>query len=318
VKVEVRTFLDVFPQTSLWLVPPAETKDGSRRLGADLLLVGSRDAHPIDWARLERAFGEERIAADLRSTRVLGDPPALAAAWAMGREEMDRWSRDSSVFPRGTPVNTDDYPYVELVAPRRNVTPPAEAAQAAFAQYQALGRAAGDVRGAIVNQPLLASSGPLAAVLLERLGERYAGAAQPDRATAAFLAASKADPGSARARARAGELLLAAGRAAEAERLLAEAVRLDPTRARAWEGLGSIFLDRRDYARAEHAHRELLRLEPANVAAWLRLAAALARLGKWEGAKDALATALSIDPRAPVDPELAAYIDRQVKGVTVR
>ena len=318
VKVEVRTFLDVFPHASLWLVPPVEAKDGTRALGADVLLVGSREERSIDWGRLERAFGDERIAADLRSTRVLADAPAVAAAWAMGREEMERWSKDAASFPRGTPVNTDDYPYVELVAPRRNVVEPVEAARAAALQYQAMGRAAGDVRRAIVNQPLLDSGGPLAAVLLGRLGERYAAAAQPERALAAFLAAAKADPAGAAAAARAGELLLSEGRAAEAERLLAEAVRLDPARARAWEGLGSIFLDRRDYARAEEAHRALLRLEPANVAAWLRLGAALARQGKWDGAKDALATALSIDPRAPVDPELAAYVDRQVRGVTVR
>ena len=318
VKVEIRTFLDVFPHASLWLVPPVEAKDGSRALGADVLLVGSREERSIDWGRLERAFGDERIAADLRSTRVLADAPAVAAAWAMGREEMERWSKDAASFPRGTPVNTDDYPYVELVAPRRNVMEPAEAARAAALQYQAMGKAAGDVRHAIVNQPLLDSGGPLAAVLLGRIGERYAAAAQPARALIAFLAAAKADPAGAAAAARAGELLLSDGRAAEAERLLAEAVRLDPTRARAWEGLGSIFLDRRDYARAEEAHRALLRLEPANVGAWLRLGAALARQGRWDGAKDALATALSIDPSAPVDPELAAYVDRQVRGVMAR
>jgi spermidine synthase len=317
VKVEARTFLDVFPHASLWIVPPIEAKDGSRRLGADLLLVGSREPHPIDWARLERAFGDERIAADLGATRVLADPPAVAATWAMGRPEMERWLReDASLFPRGMPVNTDDYPYVELVAPRRNVVEPADAARAAALQYQAMGRAAGDVRGALVNQPLLASGGPLAGVFLFRLGERYAAAEQPLRATAAFLAAVQADPDSAAAAARGGELLLADGKAAEAERLFASAVRVDPSRARAWEGLGAIYLDRRDYPRAEAAHRALLRLEPANVAAWLRLGATLARQGKWDGAKDALATALSIDPRAPVDPELAAYVDRQVRGVT--
>jgi spermidine synthase len=316
VKVELRTFLDVFPEASLWLVPPVEAKDGSRSLGADLLLVGSREGHPIDWARLERAFGNPRIAADLRGTRVLADPPAVAAAWAMGRKDMERWSREDAT--RGAPVNTDDYPYVELVAPRRTVVEPTEAAHAAALQYQAMGKAAGDVRRAIVNQPLLASGGPIAAVFLGRLGERYAAAAQPERATAAFLAAVKADPASAALASRAGLMLLDQGRAAEAQRLLAEAVRRDSTLARAWEGLGSIYIDRRDYARAEEAHRALLRLEPANVDAWLRLGAALARQGKWVEAKDALATALSIDPRAPVDSELAAYVDRQVRGVTVR
>jgi spermidine synthase len=318
VKVEVRTFLSVFEHASLWLVPPVVSADGSTRLGADLLLVGTREPHALDWPRLEGAVGDARVGADLRATRVLADAPAVASAWAMGREELERFAEDRGLFPRGAPLNTDDYPYVELVAPRRNVVAPAEAARAAALQYAAMGKAAGDVSRIVARPPGGTLDGPLGAVLRSRIGERYARAAQPERAVAAFTAAAAADPNDAHARTRAGQLLLDAGRAAEAERVLGEAVRLDPTRARAWEALGSIFLERRDYPRAEEAHRALLRLEPANVSAWLRLGAALARRGRWDGAKDALATALSIDPRAPVDPELAAYIDRQVEGVTPR
>ena len=87
-KVELKTFVSVFPHASLWLVPPTAAADGSRNLGADLLLVGSREPQSIDWPKLERAFGDSRIGADLRSTRVLADATALAASWAMGRDEM--------------------------------------------------------------------------------------------------------------------------------------------------------------------------------------------------------------------------------------
>ncbi len=311
VKVEVRTFLAVFPQASLWLVPPALAADGARRLGADLLLVGSLEPQSLDWPKLERAFGDTRLGADLRSTRVLSDPTALVAAWAMGREEMERWVVDRQAFPSGTPLNTDDYPYLELVAPRRNVMRSADAARAAAAQYESFGRSAGDVTRVIAGQPLLPAGGAIAAVFFHRLGERYETAAQPERAIAAFEAAALKDPRDAVAHARAGELLLERGRQAEAQAHLAEAVRLDPTRARAWEGLGALALDRRDYPQAEQAHRSLLRLEPANVSAWLRLGAALARQGKWAGAEDALETARSIDRSAAVDPELLAYVRQQ-------
>ncbi|HVO09890.1 MAG TPA: tetratricopeptide repeat protein [Vicinamibacteria bacterium] len=314
VKVEIRTFLSVFPEASLWLVPPAAAPDGSRRLAADLLLVGSREPQAIDWARLERAFADSRVGADLRATRVVEDPASLVAAWAMGRAEMERWSGDRA---DGALLNTDDYPYIELVAPRREAGRPAAAARAAAAQYEALGRAAGEVTRLITGQPALAAGGPLAAVFLDRLAERYLRMAQPDRAIATFVAAIASDPRDATAWTRAGTLLLERGRPAEAEPRLAEAVRLDPTRARAWEGLGAIASDRRDYPRAEEAERALLRLEPANVSAWLRLGAALARQGKWAGAQDALETARSIDPTAAVDPELLAYVRRQARGLTL-
>ncbi|MGE5125373.1 MAG: tetratricopeptide repeat protein, partial [Betaproteobacteria bacterium] len=315
-KVELKTFLSVFPQASLWLVPPTAAADGSRRLGADLLLVGSREPLAIDWPRLERAFADSRIGPDLRSTRVLGDAAALVAAWAMGREEMARWAEDPAAFPSGTPLNTDDYPYVELMAPRRNVVRPADAARAAAAQYEALAAAAGDVTRRIVGEPSLSAGGRIAAVFLDRLAERYARAGQPQRAIVTYGAALAKDPGDAPAHARAGCLLLEQGRPAEAEPHLAEAVRVDPTQARAWEALGEIALDRRDYARAEQAQRALLRLEPANVNAWLHLGAALARQNRWEGVLDALETARSIDPKAPVDPELLAYARKQARGIT--
>jgi tetratricopeptide (TPR) repeat protein len=314
VKVELATFLSVFPQTSLWLVPPTAAADGARNLGADLLLVGSREPQSLDWPRLERAFGNPRIGDDLRATRVLGDPTALAAAWAMGREEMARWAADRTAFPSGTPLNTDDYPYVELVAPRRNVSRPADAARAAAAQYEALAAASGDVTRVIVGEPSLRAGGAFAAVFLDRLAERYARAGQTDRAVATFGAALARDPRDATAHARAGGLLLERGRPEQAEPHLTEAVRLDPTLARAWDAIGAIAVDRRDYARAEQAQRALLRLEPANVSAWLHLGAALARQDRWEGALDALETARSIDAKAPVDPELLAYVRRQAAG----
>jgi cytochrome c-type biogenesis protein CcmH/NrfG len=91
-------------------------------------------------------------------------------------------------------------------------------------------------------------------------------------------------------------------------------VAADPDDAKAWESLGGFALDRRDYARAAEAHRQLVRLEPENTPAWLRLAGALARLQRWAEAKDALARARSLDPKAPVAPELVAFLEQQASA----
>jgi spermidine synthase len=313
-KVEIKTFLAVFPHASLWLVPPVGPEGGIKNLGADVLLVGGREPQRLDWPRLERAFADAALGRELRSTRVLEDALGLAATWTMGRPEMERFAEDRRAFPGGTPLNTDDQPYLEFVAPRRTVVRPSEAARQATAQYAAMGAAAGDPVEVLSGVPALAASGPRAAEFLRELAERHVAAVQPERAVRALAAAIGANPDDVAAHARAAELLVGRGRPREAEREYAEVVRLDPSRASAWEAIGGIALDRRDYARAEEAHRELLRLDPRKVSAWLRLAAVLARQERWSEARDAIARAQALDAKAPVDPQLLAFIEQKAAG----
>ncbi len=310
-KVEIKTFLSVFEHASLWLVPPVGPEDGIKSLGADMLLVGSREPQRLDWARLGRAFADETLAAEIRSTGVLEDPLALAATWTMGRPELERFADDPKAFPRGTPLNTDDQPYLEFVAPRRTVMRPSEAARQATAQYAAMGAAAGGSWTVLLGVPALDAGGPRAAVLLRELAERHVAAVQPERAVKALLAAIEANPDDVGAHARAAELLVERGRPREAEQQYAEVVRLDPSRASAWEAIGGIALDRRDYVRAEEAHRALIRLDPGKVAVWLRLGAVLARQERWSEARDAFAKARALDPKAPLDPQLLAFIEQK-------
>jgi spermidine synthase len=269
VKVELMTFASVFPEVSLWLVPPVGGESGPH-LAADLLLVGSRQPHALEWTRLRQAFRGE-VGADLRSSGVIRDEAALVASWAMGGEALRRYARDPA-FPRGTPLNTDDHPLLELVAPRRKILPPSEVVRRAQAQYGALAAV-----GRPEDLPLRGLPATEAAAFWQALGERYAETVQPDRATFAL------------------------------ERSLA----LDPAREGAWEALGLASLDRRDFVRAENAHRQLLRLRPRDVPAWLRLAAALARQSKWAEAREALRRARALEPEAQVDPALLEFVERQ-------
>ncbi len=274
VKVELATFVSVFPHVSLWLAPPVGPEAGVKNLAADLLLVGSREPHRLDWPRLERAFADPGIGGDLRATGVFADAPTLAATWTMGRAGILRLVEDRQAFPSGTPINTDDHPYIEFVAPRRNVMGPAQAARLAAGFYAEMVGAGEDVRSALSGAP---SGGAAEAAFLHAMADRYVAAVQPERVARTIDAAVLAFPGD----------------------------------ARAWEALGNFALDRRDYRRAEEAHQALVRLEPESVAAWLRLAAILARERRWSEARGAITKALALDPKAPVDAELLAFLDRQ-------
>jgi tetratricopeptide (TPR) repeat protein len=273
----VATFLSVFPHVSLWLAPPVGPEVGVKNLAADLLLVGSREEQRLDWPRLERAFADPGLGEDLRSTGVFGDAPTFAATWTMGRGEIEGWLEDRKAFPRGRPLNTDDHPHLEFVAPRRNVMGPARAARLAADLYAEMVRAGGDVKPMLSGAP---SGGAAKAAFLRTLADRYFAAVEPERYV----------------------------------RTLEAALAAFPDDAQAWEALGNFALDRRDYRRAEEAHRALVRLEPEDTAAWLRLGATLARLARWREAREAIARARELDPRAPVDAELVAFLERKAGG----
>jgi len=307
-KVEVKTFLTVFPHASLWMVPPVISKDGSPKLGADMLLVGSARPHVLDWARVEPLLGDTPVGRNLRATHAVDDALALVASWTMGRAEMERWVEDEKAFPAGTPLNTDDRPYVEFVAPRRNVVGPLEAARAASAQHAAIGAAAGDAREAVRGiLPDAPDNGQIAG-LYRDLARRYARAGQKQRAYKALDAAISALPDDPLAHTQVAELLLESGRQVEALGRLSVAVRVDPDSVHAWDLLEQIAIERRDYPLAEKADRAILRREPTNVDAWLRLAAVLARQSEWKEAHEALVWARRLDPQAPVDVELERFI----------
>lgn len=306
VKVEIKTFASVFPHASLWLVPPQPPQRGGH-LSADVLLVGSLQPHVLDMARLGHLFRETRVGVDLAGTGVIDDPSSVVAAWAMDREALLAFAEDRAAFPRGTPLNTDDFPYIEFVAPRRNVTPRVDAIRAALDLYQELGRGGPQSMPALAGIPDAATE----ARLLADVAERQVRGALPERAVRTLQVALQKVPASAAIHARLGELLIDRGRAAEGEARLRRAVELDPSLHAAWDKLSTVYLDRRDLGKAEAAHRELIRLRPEYVPAYLRLGAILVRQHQWRAARETLEEARRRDAQAPIDPQLLRYIDAQ-------
>ena len=100
-RLVLRTFLSVFPGSSLWT--------GSR---GDFLLIGFRDGPPsrVDARTIDaRATGNHRLA---RSFRFLGDSPAdsVLTSYFLGTDELQ-------VYAGKGEINTDDLPLLEFRAP---------------------------------------------------------------------------------------------------------------------------------------------------------------------------------------------------------
>ena len=276
VKIELATFAAVFPYASVWTVPSA-TKDGQALVTGDLLLVGSEEPHALDWNRLSWAFEQEALAKDLKSTRVLSDEVAVLASYAFGRQDLLRYVADATLFPRGTPLNTDDKPWIEFRAPRRNVLPPAEVPRLAQELHRQFGEASSEELPPVTGHPGVRAGGRAVAPLHVALSERW----------------------------------MLAGLQRRARRGFERALVLDPGNEWALESLGSLAIDGREWARAEQLHRGLLVARPDDVDARLRLVAVLARQSKWTEARRMLRSARAMDPRAAVDPQLVRYIEAQ-------
>ena len=317
VRVQVKTFFAVFPDASLWLVPSTTAAGETKSPPGDMLLVGSLEAHHLEWATLGERLGETPVGKDGHADRVLEDPLSLLATWVMGRAEMKRWVEAEDDFTSSLPLNTDDHPYLEFAAPKRAARAPGETARAAAAQYAALSEAAGDALTILSWRPGPDGDASAVAALHRDLAERYVDADQLGRAVASLDAAGAALPEDATAHVRAAELLLDRGHQLEALSRLREAVRRDPDQVTAWDLLGEVAIARKDYLLAESAHRAVLRREPGNVLAWLRLGAVLARQGEWREAREALRWAKRLDPDAPVDPALERFIVAKATEPTV-
>jgi spermidine synthase len=277
VMVELATFAAVFPHVSVWTVPPLPPELGGT-LGADLLLVGSLQPHALDWPRLQRVFRQTGVGDDLRATGVVDDELTLLASYAFGREDLLRLAADRRFFAGDVPLNTDDRPWIEYRAGRHVVLPPPVVRRLAQDLHVMLGEAAADPMPPLTGVPALAAGGRPAAELHAALAEKWTRFGLPGRA----------------------------------RRSLERALALDPTQEALLEQLGGAAIDAGDWPRAEELHRALLRLRPRDVDAQLRLAAVLARQAKWAEARDAFARARALDPQAPVDPQVLAYVAARV------
>lgn len=98
-KLVLRTFQTSFKQVSLWY-----------SMVADIILVGSDQPIPFDYARIRERMQQEKVHTDLQRISIT-QPTTLLSLQALA-------TRSVIEYTGGGPLNTEDHPYLEYWAPR--------------------------------------------------------------------------------------------------------------------------------------------------------------------------------------------------------
>jgi len=96
VRMTARSFLEVFPHSSLWFTP----------LRQNVVLMGSRNPMIIDYAALAETFAIPGVREDLAYVNIT-DPVDFLGNFIMGGEALADYVGD-------IPLNTDNHPYLEF------------------------------------------------------------------------------------------------------------------------------------------------------------------------------------------------------------
>ncbi len=297
----VRSFLEVFPDATLWEESPG---------GGDYFLLGGDGPLRIDPARLgaagdpvwrDLARGGIEGPADFLSRFVAG-PRGLAAFSAGARLHTDddlylEWRAPLSLFRdtlrlQTSALNRHREPVVSILRKGTLEKNPALAAALAERRRSRDSRVA--VAESLRQADLDALRDPFLAAGIEFLrGGRYV------EAVGALTRAAANGPESAGTHLLLGEAYGLAGLEDASIVAYEEAVRTDPGLAPAWNALGRLFARRGLNDAARTAFSRAVQGDPGLAAAHNNLGAALLQAGDLQAAERSIREALRIDPRLP-------------------
>ncbi len=98
VKIIAKTFITVFPHSSVWVTRQS------------IALIGQKAPFSVDFEWMLQNMQKKRIAADLRAVG-LNEPYEFLASFLMGEREL-------KAFCAGARINTDDMPIIEYLTPK--------------------------------------------------------------------------------------------------------------------------------------------------------------------------------------------------------
>jgi len=261
VAIVVRSFLEAFPDGSLW----ATEFDG--------LLIGATDNINIDTVQLNALLDKRRIFDDLDEIG-LADPFAICGLLIAGPRQLDPWAASA-------PLNTENHPIIEFNVPRSayKITHISN-----LAMLHALRSDPADrFRDTSITVTGLSNTERelidwVRGADLQRDGLIALGHHRYNDAEALLRAALAVQPASRETKIKLAEVCFAKGSWMAAHqnpsgaRLLYEhGLGLDPTRAQAWNFLGSLRYESGDFPGAEAAWRQALAANPSYVPAAVNL-----------------------------------------------
>jgi spermidine synthase len=334
-KMLIRSFVEVFPHTSLWGVNDAHT-----------LLLGTPEKVRVDFVPFSEKFSATKVQRDLAPWD-LGKPLAFLAHYVADEDLLTDYVSD-------VPANTDDTPYVEFSteADMRPTMPAMEsimrmrrAADASFVDFAGAGEAsalAGELetylrsqnhalhaavlitygeydealQEALMARRINPEHGRARSVLYNVLGshisraEALRGEGKLREAVELLREVLRADPGSPSALVELGLIYRQTGQLERAAETIRRAVEAVPNFAEAQRALGLVNMDRGRYEAAAQSLQRATEINPSDARAHYYLAVALRQLGRLEEARAALEASVQLAPRAlPPRMELAAVYE---------
>jgi spermidine synthase len=311
----VRTFLQAFPDATLWEESPG---------GGDYFLIGADGPLRVDPERL-RAASASPAWDDLRRVGIEG-PADVLARFVAGPAALRALAADA-------PLHTDDRLFLEtraplalfrdtlreqvamlrpIVEPVAAILPPGAlradpVLAAALAALRRQRQERLDAAASLRDADLWSLRDPYLAAGLDALR-----GGRPVEAIRALVEAVRRDPASGTAHFLLAEAYRAAGLAGPAEVALRQAVRVDPGLAPAWNALGRVLSARGDDGEARAAFESALGADPRLAIARANLGALLLGSGDRRGAEVACRAALDLDPLlAPAWANLALVLKQR-------
>jgi spermidine synthase len=111
-KIGLKTFAEVFPHVSLWF---------HYTNASDLVVIGSKEPHTIDYASLTKWFDSASVGTDLRRIGIM-EPLDVMDLFLIGNGDLRRYLGDA-------PVNTDERPLLEFTLPKLQYMDPAKSVE---------------------------------------------------------------------------------------------------------------------------------------------------------------------------------------------
>jgi len=314
----IKTFIEIFPNSSLWYVNPSH-----------MLLLSSPGPLKIDYSLYRGRLSREGVGKDLEDVN-LDDPLELLSCFLLAGEDLVNYCREA-------PVNSDDKPYIEfsreatitvnlgfinsLEKTRRSVWPHLTGVEGDSLQLRDNLAKIENAKSHVIRGQVLAWIGRY-----DEAREQYRLALEIDpgnrnagyllgliqRRKEELLKLTELNPGNARAVQALGEIYLREGRLGEAHDAFSRAVRLDPDYAQARHHLGLIHYYQKKPATALAEFQKARDLDPQYGAAYFYAGLCLWQMGRLDESIYNFEASVQLDPNiAPAHFQLALAYQRK-------
>jgi len=330
-KMVIRTFQEVFPQTTVWTLEPGMK---------DLALIGFPEKEKINLGLVEERFRKEKIFNDLKRID-LGDSSQIFSYFLLD-------SQAASKFAAGRLLNTDEHPILEFSAPKSFYAQTISSNLKALADFQSqpmqillevnpeeeiilekefeirknlieaeirfreekYQETASFLEKALVLDPSREDVRKRLVDVYFEVGKGLFRKGQNEEAAEYFQKIVELDPENASAYTFLAEVHIKKGELSEAEELLEKAISIDSSLATAYMDLGIVYGEKKEFAKAEEELKKVIELDSTSFEAHNNLAHLYNLQIRRDLALEHWQASLKINPRQPEIRQMVEYVER--------